>query len=319
MSQPDGEPSGANVVIVEDEREEAVALADGFASAGMVVQGVATTVDEFAALLSRSEVDAASLDWELKRLYQGRALLRALKKRQPAAARVVFSKHWRVERQALQAGADAFVPKPAGGDVQDCVRAMQNGTRLGLARRIAAALADPDGGGSRTIHEAYTLDAQAERDLYDRSRARVLGSLQPQEDFPQLLMPMIRRGWWRVFEPAVYARLQPVVKLRTLVDYAQISTDDLTLILGPDLPSPGTDGALPSVLSRGADGLLSCLAFFLRRSQYQPDLMARFCYGPDPFESCMRPPPWSPGSLVDYLRSRGREGLSESLLWIRSL
>jgi hypothetical protein len=113
-------------------------------------------------------------------------------------------------------------------------------------------------------------------------------------------------------------------KIRQLLDYANITSDEATRILEAEplamKPFFGEDhvGVASQNLLESLDRLLSILGFLLRLSQYDAELVQYFWRVRNLYNNSIEKPPWNEVGLSVYLREQGQQGLSKSLIWIRS-
>jgi len=139
-----------------------------------------------------------------------------------------------------------------------------------------------------------------------------------------LLVMLRKRGWWRLFDPVVYARLEPYAKLGEMVEAAGITESDLIKLLGASSPEcgwlvGGTTLPAPSgPLAPRADRLLSILGYLLDLAGYEPELVADYWRMSGLFQGSVERPPWDATGLVAYLAVAGEKGLVDAVGWIRS-
>ncbi len=65
------------------------------------------------------------------------------------------------------------------------------------------------------------------------------------------------------------------------------------------------------------DMLLSVLAYVMRLSGYDTEMMSRMWNATGEFKNSTDPPPWDKVGLSSYLEATGSNGLSSTLEWIR--
>lgn len=108
-----------------------------------------------------------------------------------------------------------------------------------------------------------------------------------------------RRGWWKHFDVQAYTKMPKRDKLITLIKCAHITTDELAQILEVDpriaetLTSGKDEIGLDSrTLLEREDDLLSILAFILRLSQYDPELVPHLWRVKNFYSGSLDRPPW---------------------------
>ena len=154
----------------------------------------------------------------------------------------------------------------------------------------------------------------------------VQGKINEQEDEP-LRELLIRRGRWcpMEFDVTSYVRLSWRSKIRQLLAYTGISEGEVSKILGTEeirlkafFDEEGEGEIIGQNLLQSLDHLLSILGYLLRLSNYDPELMHYFWSIKDFYRNSLEKPPWDAVGLATYLREQGQQGLSKSLIWIRS-
>ncbi len=314
----DADPVNATAGIVEDEEQVVTNLLGSLRGAGLVVTIVARNYNEFTSLILPRRFDTVSLDWQLDDIRRGKTMLDAIGRHDPRPGIVVFSKY-DVERDAYGYGADEFLLKPAGGDVAPCVSAMKNAAKLGLGRAIAFALTQLQVAGVPAVGRRCAPN-DTEQTLFALARGKAITSGFPRQKMPELIDLLVRRGWWRTFDPTSFAALPILSKLRTLTRYAELSPDDLKTILGPDAKAAAVAALedFPAELTMyrltdEEDGLLSVLGHLLWCSGYEPDIVPHLLRNQDTVKGC----PWETSTLLDYLLTGRRAAVREATMYVR--
>jgi CheY-like chemotaxis protein len=318
----------AKVVILEDEPQVAKRLESKLNELGNIEPQVVSDMQAFAKVIEADRFFAASIDWELHSVYKGPEALEMLEAFQPDAATVVNTRH-EVEDEAKRLKVDAFLTKQRNLNLY--AEVMDRAVRLSYARLIAKSLQflevrglpDLSPGGIEKITDA------AETVIHDKGRSAVLDAKladRPDDRIDALTDLLKDRGWWEHFDVIKYTALSQPEKLRTLIACAQITNDDLAAILdiSPQVAEKLNAGETSKVfdseeLTERYDVLLSILGFFLRLSDYDPELVPFLWREKQTYENCgsLARPPWDKMGMSDYLKKYGPKGMSKSLTWIR--
>jgi DNA-binding NarL/FixJ family response regulator len=317
----------AKVVILEDEPGVAARLKSKLHELGNIEPSVVSDMQTFANVVKGEQFDAASIDWEVHDVAKGPEAIQLLNAAQPDAATVVNTKH-EVENAARHCKVDAFVRKEV--NLESFGQVIEKAARLGLARQIAKSLRTfdmidlPDLSPGRT--EMITEDA--ENIIHEKSRTTAIKaklSDRPDDRVEVLTELLQRRGWWEIFDVVEYTAMSKIEKLKTLVACAGISPDDLAAILEEALSKErilerNRDRSDFCALMDREDDLLSILAFVLRLSDYDPQIVPLVWREKRVYKKCgsLDRPPWDEMGLADYLKENGQSGIIESLTWIRS-
>ena len=112
-------------------------------------------------------------------------------------------------------------------------------------------------------------------------------------------------------------------KLRTLLEYAEISEDVFSSML--EVNKGITHRLLNGEISKNsnkevfqmADHLLSILSYILRLASHEPKLMPKYGQVKHLFSGSISQPPWDNVGPVQYLKELGRNGILKSFKWIR--
>ncbi|MBM3298648.1 MAG: response regulator [Deltaproteobacteria bacterium] len=318
-------PTGAEVVIMEDEGTVLESLVEALSAEVNVACERAETMAKYVHTLQEHEdrFDAISIDWEMYDVDVGPEALRVAKRKQPNAARIVYTKHRTDQPKAIPLGADASLAKLPGGNIPAYSSTMMQGIRLGLARRILREVRALDGDGLPALPAGRLLDEDTEILIYRRSRelARKHGLIN--RNGRRLIQLLKRRNWWLTFDVDSYVKLPWHGKLAGMLTYANASNQVVAKILGttPEavdhLIQEGcakTDKA--DDLTTAAQELLAVLGFLLRISGYEPEFMTDFWRLPDTPPS-LSPCPWSTVGMEAYLHNGGPHALDFCAKWIR--
>jgi DNA-binding NarL/FixJ family response regulator len=316
----------ARVVILEDEPSVARRLEAKLQELGNIEPSVVSNMRELAKIVEADEFDAASIDWELHNVHKGPEAIELLGTAQPDAATVVNTKH-EVEGKARHLKVDAFLRKDK--DLDPFMITMNKAIRLGLARRISKSLRSLNQSGLPDLSPGREdmITEAAEGVIHDKARHTVFEvklSDRFDDSIDHLTNLLQRRGWWEDFDVQRYTRKSNREKLKSLVTCAKISTDELSKILEVDSHVAETLNANSEVtldsraLFEREDDLLSILAFVLRLSHYDPELVPHFWRVKNFYQGSLDSPPWDALGLSEYLTANGQSGLIESLTWIRS-
>lgn len=316
----------AMIALLEDESRVADKLESDLVETPGTVVKIAENYRDFKKLIRSEKFDAASIDWELQGIEKGGEALRLLSGEQPDTAKIVFTQHERRRAAAYKQKADACLIK--GTDMARYQGTMEKAVRLGQARQIVRCLQSilpsavlPELGPGQWIQpeeEAHLREQSCsvviERILDDNRDATV-------ESLEGVLE---RRGWWTRFDSVVYSRLNWQEKLFTLCSYAGLSFEDLLPILGCSreedlrrLFEDGKDATVDHRLISKADELLSVLAYFLRLSDYRPDVFRVLSHKQHFYDGCANKPPWNDVGISGYLRESRVDGLDQTISWIR--
>jgi hypothetical protein len=314
-------------LILEDELKVAERLERELEEGGGVEVRVVTDMKGFAEIIEEEQFDVASIDWEVNEVYCGPEALEMIDRLQPETARIVHTKHM-VEHEAHRYNPDSVLIKRA--TLENFGTTMRQGIKLGIARKIVKSLEEmgendlpdlPAGQEELIDHETeHLICIKARRAVVQRKAAGA-----EDERLDSLLSHLLRRGWWEKFNPAAYVLLPREDKLMYLLQHAGCKPEDVAVILevdprtvmSQDHEERTTAAGEQSLLER-KDELLSILAFVLRLSGYEPDLMAHYWQVKNMYHKSLSKPPWNDSGLGVYLKNNGRAGLIECLTWIRS-
>ena len=317
------------IIVFEDHEDHLSCICKILRDEGMIVD-VASDIEEFKSNLQRNTYDASSVDWNVNDVYLGPVALRQLAANDPQAGKVVFSvlaSDPKIKREAIAGGADFVLEKPPTEDYDEYLATIENAAQLGLSRRIAKCLADmgrwPKEKSSPQFWK-FPVEASIESELRAAIPNAIIETIGTSEE-GDIMELAKHRGWLQVFDHDYYAELPEARKLRELILYVGTSTEDVAKILNvtPDVVESLLEGDELShpdheQIEEHADKLLSILAYVLRLSTYQPELMSYYWTAKNLFPDSLSKPPWDHVSLANYLRCNQIAGVNDALLWIRS-
>jgi DNA-binding NarL/FixJ family response regulator len=317
----DATPQG-RVLVLEDEVVPSEQIRDMLSADTEFEAVFVRDVRNYVESVKDQPFDAVSIDWQIGEYTGGINALQATKKHLPQAAAVVYSRFPDQEEKALKLGADVFVPKTRS---EEYTGAIYEAVRVGMARKIRRELLSLGHDSSEMALPNYPLEPVREMELFSISR-RELQSRMLQLSVPETLRDtMIRRRWWTVFNDGSFARLDWREKLRLLLSFADVTNDDVFMILG--IPSDVLDTKGKDEIQEPAPdqtecafrSLMSLCSFTLRLSHYEPELMAHYWEVTGMAVLGQTAPPWDNVGLKKYLKDGGIEALEKSLNWIRSI
>lgn len=327
MSDSSSAIKRAKVVILEDEPKVAQRLEAKLQELGNVEPSVASDMREFKKMIEADQFDAASIDWEVHSVYKGPEAIELIDTTQPDAAKVVNTKH-EVESEARDLKIDAFLRKQK--DLKLFQKTMKNAIRLGMARRIAKSLQpfNPSGLPDLSPGRVEMITEAAENVIHETARRKAL-ELKISDNFDESVERLTdllqRRGWWEHFDVQTYTKMSKRDKLKNLIRCAKITPEELAQILEVEprtaetlTPNEDQIGLDSRTLLEREDELLSILAFVLRLSQYDPEMLPYFWRVKNFYTGSLDSPPWDELGLSEYLKTNGQSGIIESLTWIRS-
>jgi hypothetical protein len=284
---------------------------------------VARSYQDFVALVRAEGFDAVSIDWYIGEHQKGREALELVRRVQPDAATVVFTRD--PDRLVEASRMADFVLAKGRGNMEIYRRMMVDAARVGRFRRIVSALrssglADLEG----VSCSSGSLDRRVEFYVRDTAREVLANSMVADQHYPVLRELLRTRGWWRTFDSGQYMGMATWEKLKLLAEYARISNDTLAQILAIsegllerillDSGHPGGDSS--SNVARSNE-LLSVIAYLFRLCQYEPEMLGHLWRVQRLFKESVAPPPWDAHGMERYLLI-GPSSLSEALEWIRS-
>ena len=250
-------------------------------------------------------------------------MLQLLKKHQPPTARVMVSKHVDEVGPARQFGADLFIAKSL---TEDQKRQLEgDSVRLGLFLHIRQALLDSGCPGLPSVSRHVPVSDSDEMLLQASAAQQCDRLIEAGNDYGRLRELLCRRGWRKRFDFTGYSAAHWNAKVNMLLDFARLSAEYVRTICQAGQPvmerlvsgrARLSDGECAEV--HAIDALLSILAFVLELGEYDPPAMATNFARPRFAHRAIEPPPWAGIGLAVYLRERQREGIAESLRWIRN-
>ncbi len=308
----------AHVVVLEDHDETANCIDKELKKDGKIVE-VADTYEKFESLVRKeNKFDVCSVDWKIGKRNVGSSALDLIRTYEQDAGKVVYSVYVNqphIRREAKEGGADFILGKV--GENYDAYRSeVERAARLGLSRQIRRRLAELED----PVEIGFTPNTEEENILF--SHARRIGlelALAGQED--ELISLLKRRGWFLSFDNSFYSDLSFEQKFALLFDYVKATEADLAQILQFDEAETRKLLEGNQVEEKNeliVDELLSILAYVLRLSRYEPELMPHYWRITRLFDGSLSSPPWDMSGLHEYLKSSGVTGIGEALHWIRS-
>lgn len=310
------------VALLEDEREVANHLAKQLEAVGIDVS-TAYDFETFTHVVNGTTLDVASIDWEINEREKGPEALRLLNAEQPTAAKIVLTKHERREAAAKMLNADAFLVK--GEHMNRYVPTIQDGVRLGQARRVLAALKPFGEMSLPALRPGEFVNDATEEQIRTAAWKTAFNAAINFRGYDGLRKEICRIGWWRTFDAASFVRLIWREKLVTLLVYARVSEEDTAQILGISLDlsrslllGARADAIVDRALLEKIDFLLSIMNFVLQISSFEPELMPHFCRARNSYSDSTSRPPWDDHGLLEYMKLTGPSSLTKCLMWIRS-
>lgn len=314
----DSKTSTASVAVLEDHEQTAKSIREELQRDGKEVE-VATSLAEFENLIrGKGRFDVCSIDWKIGERYIGNSALDLIERYKREAGKVVYSVY--VDQGPIRAddvqGRADFVLKKRGENYGAYREKVEQAAKLGISRQISRRLDEL----GRPLSISFTPTPDEERTLLEESR-RAAKRLVLAGDEDELLHLLRRRGWWIQFNVAAYPDLPAEEKLLLLLSYAGAGEEDVRQILQctpAEARALLADHRIAEGLARSADEMLSVLAYLLRLSGYEPELVSHYWTVTGLFDGSLSSPPWDTTSLRDYLKSSGVAGIREVLYWIRS-
>lgn len=314
------------VAVLEDDSGEAERIQEALEEDGKIVE-VFSDVEPFVEyIIAESPVDVGSIDWSVNDVSVGSSVLKKIREYEPVIGKVVYSVHAgepKVQRDAKNNGADFIVEKSLK-NIREYVATVEDAARIGLSRRIAIGLEEYEVFKPNfSLMGPPSVDANLENRLYRVSRKLVYDELLEKRE-SKMLDLVKRRGWWKVFDPSRYSELHLLDKLSSLLNHAGVETEDVARIFELDgetarrlLSQEESSQFHQSEIFREADKLLSIMAYVLRLSGYEPELMPYYWEKQGEFGGSLTLPPWDSMGLCNYLRELKRIGIENSINWIR--
>ena len=308
----------ANVIVLEDHEQTANSMSRELRNDGKIVR-LAKTLDNFETIIKgKDKFDVCSIDWDIGDRFVGDIALSLIKKYERDAGTVVYSVHVnkeRIKKEAEEGGADVVLKK-IGENYEEYRKEVEKVARLSFSRRISRRLIELD---SPLNADSISEDPD-ESVLWTQARQLAKKKALDGED-DELIHLLKRRGWWIPFDVTAYSDLPTEEKLSLLFDYVGVKAEDLSQILQCSLVDAQKilqDKEVSDKLEKSADEILSILAYLLRLSNYEPELMPHYWKVTNLFSASLSSPPWDGSGLFDYLKSSGVTGVEEALYWIRS-
>lgn len=312
----------SRVVVLEDHQGEREAIVAILQDIGISHIAPAKTVDEFLKLLNSNYYDVASIDWDIRGVFQGPQMLAYVCNHSPATARVVYTVHADERSRAISAGADVFLEKTA--DESSYREAISNGVRLGLARFIEQNIPEQFGVSICNGPLPCPIPSTIEEKICSSSRESMINSLLEGEKPSKLYESLVRRGWWREFDQDSYIQMSWRKRLLHLSSFLDMGIPELSPFLNSEvgilndiLLKSTNDNLDDNELLRSCDSLLSVFAYLLRLAQYEPELMLHYWNVKDLFQGSESPPPWDDQGLCSYLERNRSHGINKAINWIR--
>lgn len=307
-------------IVFDDDKEDREYVATGLESSGWQVDTVAN-LRSFNELLRQKSFNVAAMDNCFYGVDNRDSFLPDLRKRFPSMGQVVHSASSDKEAKSIELGADAFVSKLKS--MPELQAAMGEVLQIGYLRQLEEVLREL-GYADFPVIEAQSL-AEAEKFFYEKSRYVALTHLLNYKGDAGLRKLLNDRGWWQSMDKDAYAKRKKYQKLNQLIDYVKASHAEISQIIGiPELEvdkylSQGQfDTSYGQNVLDAFDRLLSVLAYILRLTVYEPELMPHFWRVKDYFKNNYTQPPWDDVGLAEYLKTQKHNGLTTALYWIRS-
>jgi|SRR5579875_3439560 len=310
-----------SIVVLEDERRDIDAIRSELFTFSNRVRFVETYHD-FVQAVETSEFDAASIDCYIGEHQKGQEALQLLRRKRPNAARIVLT-HDAQLLPKLRPFADMVLLK---GNMDEYSSVMSDAVRLGRARRIAHGLrqlgVEP---GIASASLVLPVEPVQEEVIRENARAALRSLLISSGSAPELRELLVTSGWWSDFDVRLYIEMSAKEKLRTLIKYAGVTTEEFASILSISsalaekfMSGEESDGwGLRPMAAERADQLLSVLAYVTRISDYEIELIADFWRMRHLFADSTEPPPWDNYGLGSFLLL-GPDSLEACLTWIRT-
>ncbi|HEY0170251.1 MAG TPA: hypothetical protein VGB98_04295 [Pyrinomonadaceae bacterium] len=311
----------ANVALLEDHVETAVSISQELQRDGKIVRW-AKTLDDFENIIKGADrFDVCSIDWDIGDRFVGAIALSLIKRYERDAGKVVYSVHVnkpRIVNEAIEGGADAVLKK-IGSNYDEYRIKVEEVARLGIARQIFRRLDEL----GFPLATGITFDEKDEKQLAvlcaQARQAAKAKALAGEDD--ELIQLLKRRGWWMSFDVASYSNLPMEEQLALLFQYVGARAGDVNQIFQCSLIDAQkilNENKVSNKLEKSADEMLSILAYLLRISRYEPELMSHYWTVTNLFDASLSSPPWDTSGLSAYLKSSGVAGIEDALHWIRS-
>lgn len=309
----------ARVFVLEDHDETANCICKELRRDGKIVS-VAKNMKEFESLLASDvKPDACSLDWNINKRDVGSEALAKIKSREKECGTFVYTVYEDKIEQALTEGAD-FALEKNFDNYDEYLTDAEKAIRLGLLRKISKRLNEL----GCFVASEFTPDTKEEKESEVLNQARKIAfekAINGEED--ELFHLLKRRGWWKSFDIAYYSNLPFAEKLVSLLNYVRAKEEDITQIFQCSKSNAQiilNDKKIPETIVKKADNLLSILAYILRLSDYEPELMSHFWTVKKLFRGSLNSPPWDSVGLYEYLKSSKKDNntIEKSLFWIRN-
>jgi len=317
-------PIEANISILEDEPRTVRNLEEELQKPERVSCRLhietSTDIRNFIENVKSKQFDIFSIDWELHKTNVGPEALEAIIENQPNAARIVYTKHKTDFPKAKRFGADGSLLKEANDNLDEYVRLVKNGIRLGFSRQICAEVHKLGSNGLPNLPSGQMLDENTEMIICDKSREVAYKNLFDNKAL-NLIDLLTRRNWWRTFSSESYVK-QPIhKKLSYLLELVEENSSTVSKITGAnedDIVKYINDGSSSSGSQQ--DHLYSfvyILGFMLRLTGYQPELMLDFWRLSAVQLPELSGSPWSNIGFAEYLKKYGPLAIEQCVIWIR--
>jgi CheY-like chemotaxis protein len=321
----DSQTHQAWVAVLEDDSGEAERIQETLEEDGKVVE-IFSDVAPFVEYIStESAVDVGSIDWSVNNTYVGSSVLKKIREYEPVIGKVVYSVHAgesKVQRDAKNNGAD-FILEKSLRNIHEYAAKVEEAAQIGLSRKIARGLVEYGVFNPDFSLMTPPVDPDLKNRLYKVSRKLVYDELLENRE-SKMLDLVKRRGWWKVFNPVQYSELPLLDKLSFLLECSSVGTEDLACILEIDekavirlFNQDESKEFYQREIFREIDNLLSIMAYVLRLSGYEPELMPYYWEKQGEFAGSLSLPPWDSMGLSNYLRESKRVGIENSINWIR--
>lgn len=304
-------------MVLEDHNETVDCICKELRRDGKVVS-VAKNISDFEHLLnSEVSADACSLDWSINGRDAGSEALALIKKQDMDCGTLVYSVYKDKLEVALSEGAD-FVLRKEVDNYDEYLIEAEKAIQLGLLRKISNRLREL----GCVISFESEPNEEDEPEIFELARKIAFEKASAEED-DEIIHLLKRRGWWKSFDAHSYSNLPFTEKLNLLFSYVGVEKEDIAQIFQIDMRDAEimvNEKKIPEQILKKADRMLSILAFLLRLTYYEPELMPYFWTVKRFFQGSLNAPPWDSVGLYEYLKNSKEDNdtIEKSLFWIRN-